>query len=68
MNNVLYSQLFTFKKDIYIKKPSTFANLLIEKPGNWFAVAKMRERHLNKKENLKKGTPSWLKTSLCDGF
>ena len=25
--------MFTFKKYIYIKKTSTFANLLIEKPG-----------------------------------
>ena len=26
--------IFTFKKDIYIKKSSTFAKLLMEKPGN----------------------------------
>ena len=30
---VVYSYIFTFKKYIYIKKSSTFANLLMEKPG-----------------------------------
>ena len=34
---------FTFDKYVYIKKFPTFANLLMEKPGNWFAVAKKWE-------------------------
>ena len=48
MNNRLYSHSYLhLKKNIYIKKSSTFANLLMEKPDNWFAIAKM----------LKKKTP-----------
>ena len=41
-----------------IKKSSTFAKLLIEKPGNWFAIAKMWEKHL---KILRKGPASLLR-------
>ena len=44
-----------------LKKSSTFANLLMEKPGNWFAIAKMWEKHLKKKEILRKGPASLLR-------
>ena len=33
-----------------------FDNLLLEKPGNGFAIAKMCEEHMKKKENLSKAT------------
>ena len=42
MNNRLYSHLFLHLKNIFtLKKSSTFANLLMEKPGHLFAMAKM---------------------------
>ena len=44
-----------------LKKSSTFANLLMEKPGNWFAIAKMREKHPQKKDILRKGPASLLR-------
>ena len=44
---------------INLKKSSTFANLLMEKPGNWFAIAKMWEKHL-KKEILRNEPSSLL--------
>ena len=43
-----------------LKKSSPFANILMEKPGNWFAIAKMWEKYLNKKEILRKGPASLL--------
>ena len=49
----------TFNVYIYtLEKSSTFANLLIEKTGNWFAIAKMWEKHLKKKVILRKGPAS----------
>ena len=45
----------SFNVYIYtLKKSSTFANLLMEKPGNWFAIAKMWEI-------LRKGPASLLR-------
>ena len=42
MNNRLYSHLYLHSKKIFrLKKTSTFADLLIDKPGNWFAIAKL---------------------------
>ena len=42
MNNRLYSYLYFYLKNIFtLKKSSAFANLLIGKPGNLFAIAKM---------------------------
>ena len=32
-----------------LKKSSPSANLPMEKPGDWFAMAKMWEKHLKKK-------------------
>ena len=71
MNNRLYSDLYLHLKNIYKKKKkkksSTFANLLMEKPGNWFAIAKMWKKHLEK-EILRKGPASLLQNSLWDSF
>ena len=57
---------FTFKKYFYIKKKksSTFANLLMEKLGNWTAIAKMWKNTRRKK--LRKASASLLKDSLWD--
>ena len=42
MNNRLYSHLYLHSKNKFtLKKSSTFANLLMEKPGNRFTIAKM---------------------------
>ena len=42
MNNRLYSHLYLHLENIFtLKKPSAFANLLMEKPGNRFAIAKI---------------------------
>ena len=69
MNNHLYSHLYLhFKNTFTLTKSSTFANLLMEKPGNWFAIAKMREKHMKKKKILRKGSASLLKISLGDSF
>ena len=41
MNKRLYSHLYIHLKNILtLKKSATFANMLMEKPGNWLAVAK----------------------------
>ena len=40
----------------------------MENSGNWFAVAKMREKDLKKEEILRKGLSSLLKISLSDSF
>ena len=57
MNNLLYWHLHFHLKNIFaLKKSSTFANLLKEKPVNWFAIAQMWEKHLKNKEILIKGT------------
>ena len=49
MNNRLYSHLYLHLKDKFtLKKSYTFANLLIEKPGHWFAIRKMFWRSLLK--------------------
>ena len=31
------------KTSSHLKKSSAISNILIEKPGNWFVIAKMRE-------------------------
>ena len=54
-NTYIYIYIYT------LKKSSTFANLLMEKPGNWFATAKMWEKHLKKREILRKGPASLLR-------
>ena len=50
LNKSSFILIFIFAfKNIYIKKSSTFANLLMEKQGNWFVIAKMWEKYLRKK-------------------
>ena len=69
MNNPLYSHLYLHLKNIYtLQKSSTFANLLMEKPGNQFVITKIWEKHLKKKRILRKGPVSLLKISLWDSF
>ena len=69
MNNRLYSYLSLHLKNIFtFKKPSTFANLLMDKPGNWSGLGKIWEKHLKRKEILIKGPTYLLKISLWDGF
>ena len=42
MKNCLYSHLYLHLKNIFtLKKLSTFANVMMEKPVNLFAVAEM---------------------------
>ena len=42
MNNCLYTHLYLYFKNVLtLKKSSTFPNLLMEKPGNRYAIAKM---------------------------
>ena len=54
MNNRLYSYLYLHLTNIFIlKESSIFANLLMEKPGTCFALAKMWGKHLEKKEILR---------------
>ena len=64
MNDHLYSHLFIINlrlKNIFkLKDSTTFANLLMEKPGNWIAIAKKSE-HSKKKEILRKVSASLLK-------
>ena len=65
MNNRLYSYLYFYLKNIFtLKKSSAFANLLIEKPGNLFAIAKMWKKNPPEERNFKKRTASLLKNSL----
>ena len=46
MKNGLYSHLYLQLKNIStFKKSSTFANLLMETPGNLFATVKMTKKH-----------------------
>ena len=42
--------------------------ITLEKPDNWFAIANMWEKHLKKKEILKKGPASLHKISPWDSF
>ena len=49
---VAYILTFTFT----LAKFFTFSNLFEEKPGNVFAIAKMREKHQKEKESLSKTT------------
>ena len=51
MNNPLFSHLYLHLKNILTSnKYSTFANLLLEKPGNLFAISKnvKKKKHLEK--------------------
>ena len=58
----VYIYIYNIYIYIYtLKKSSTFAYLLMEKPGNWFAIAKMWEKHLKKKDILRKGPTSLLR-------
>ena len=67
MNNRLYSHLYSYIKNIFaLKKPSAFANLLMEKPGNSFAIAEMSQKYLKKKNNLR-GKPASLPKALTPG-
>ena len=51
----------TYLKNIFtLKKSSVFANLQMEKPGNWFTIAKIWEKHLKKKEILRRGPASFF--------
>ena len=48
MNNRLYSHLHLQLKNIFkSKKFPRFANLLMEKPDNWFAIAEVFLRNWN---------------------
>ena len=40
----------------------------MEKPGNLFVISKIWEKHLEKKEILRKGPASLLKISFGDNF
>ena len=56
MNNRLYSYLYLYLKDMFTLKTSSsspFANLLMEKPGNRFAIAKC-EKTPEEERNFKK--------------
>ena len=53
---------------MYIKKNSTIANLLMEKPGNWFIIAKIWETYLDNKKMLRKGPVTSLKITRWDSF
>ena len=60
--NFSYSDLYLQLKYIFaFKKSSTFANLLMERPGNLFATIKMwkstRKRKILRKESL--SVPAW---------
>ena len=56
--NCLYSHLYLQLKNIFtFKKSSTFPNLLIKKPGNWFATVKMWKKHRKEKK---------IKKRICD--
>ena len=70
LSNILHkynewSFVFTFifninLKNIFtLKNPSTFDNQLIQKPGNWFAVAKKVRITPDKEGNFKKSTCSF---------
>ena len=48
MNNRLYSHLYLQLRNIFkFKKFPRFANLLMEKPDNWFAIAEVFLRNWN---------------------
>ena len=49
-NSCLYLHLYLHLKN------STFGNLLMKKPGNWFAIVKICEKHPSEKEILSKAT------------
>ena len=69
MNNRLFSRLYLHLKNIFtLKESSAFATILMEKPGHWFAIAKMWEKYLQKKEILRKGPKSLFKISLWDSL
>ena len=55
MKSFLYSYLHLQLKNIFtLKKSSIFANLLMEKPSNWFATVKMcKKKHPKEKKNEK---------------
>ena len=60
----LHSYLYLHLKNIFIKKKlSTFANLLMEKSGDWFGIAKMSEKYLKQKKVLGKGLYFYSKLS-----
>ena len=57
MNNRLSSHLYLHLKNIFTsRKTSEFANLLMEKPSNSFAIAIMYEKTLDEERNFKKKT------------
>ena len=70
MNNRKYfNQIhINIKKSFILKKSSTSSNLLEEKPINWFAIAKIWEIYLKRKETLIKGLTCLFKISLWNGF
>ena len=51
-----------------LKKSSIFANLLMEKPDNSFAIVKMKKKNTCRKNILRKGYSSLLKNSVWDSF
>ena len=69
INSRLYSHIYLHSKNTHtLKKSSTLATLKMEKQANWFVVAEMWEKHLEKKRVLIKAPASLLKISLWDGF
>ena len=68
MNYRLYTHLYLHSKIVFtFKKASTFANLLMEKPGTDFLQQKY-EKNTRRKIKFKKGPASLLKISLWDSF
>ena len=68
MKNCLYSHLYLQLKSIFtLKKSFPFANLLIQKPDNWFAIVKIKKITW-RNQILIKGSTSLLKNSLWDSF
>ena len=53
IKNCLYWHLYLQLRNIFtLKRSSTFANLLMEKPVNWFATVKMWKKKTQNKKNL----------------
>ena len=60
----IHIYIYIEKINLHLKNHSH----LLEKPGNWFATAKIWEEYLKKKEILRKGPASLYKISLWNSF
>ena len=56
------------KNTFALKKSPTFADIQMEKLGNWFTIAKKWEQHLKNKQILRKISASLLKTWVWYSF